>query len=119
MPEVPCGTLSFLSARYSLHLASRPFLSLYIFCILTIVSFQSLIARSQGKSWFLREQKETWHHLVEEAQLRGEVTAQLVAAQQRVAELTPLTKEVDNLRSWVAEARRMLTRARGHSRPCQ
>ena len=33
------------------------------------------------------------------------MTAQLVATQQRVAELTPLTEEVDNLRSWVAEAR--------------
>ena len=35
-----------------------------------------------------------------------EVIAQLVAAQQRVAELTPLTEEVDNLQSWVAEAYR-------------
>ena len=31
--------------------------------------------------------------------------AQLVAALQRVAELTPLAKEADSLRSWVAEAR--------------
>ena len=30
--------------------------------------------------------------------------AQLVAAQQRVAKLTPLVEEVDSLRSWVAEA---------------
>ena len=35
----------------------------------------------------------------------GEVTAQLIAAQQRVVELTPLTEEVASLRSWVAEAR--------------
>ena len=63
---------------------------------MTIISFQSLIARSQGKSRFLREQKETWDHLVEEARLRREVTPQLVAAQQRVAELTPLAEEVDN-----------------------
>ena len=32
------------------------------------------------------------------------MTAQLVATQQRVAELTPLTEEAANLRSWVAEA---------------
>ena len=32
------------------------------------------------------------------------MTTQLVATQQRVVELTPLTKEVANLRSWVAEA---------------
>ena len=36
----------------------------------------------------------------------GKVTAQLVATQQRVAELTPLAEEADNLQSWVAEARR-------------
>ena len=30
--------------------------------------------------------------------------AQLIAAQQRVVELTPLTEEAANLRSWVAEA---------------
>ena len=58
-PEVPCATLSFPLAGYSLDPASHPFLSLYIFCILTIVSFQSLIARSRGKSQFLRELKET------------------------------------------------------------
>ena len=32
--------------------------------------------------------------------------SQLVAAQRRVAELTPLAKEVDSLWSWVVEARR-------------
>ena len=32
------------------------------------------------------------------------MTAQHVAAQQRVVELTPLTEEAANLRSWVAEA---------------
>ena len=58
MPEVPCAMLLFPLAGYSLDPASRPFLSLYIFCILTIVSFQSLITRSQGKSWFVHEQKE-------------------------------------------------------------
>ena len=34
------------------------------------------------------------------------MTAQLVAAQQRVAELTPLTEEVADPQSWVAEDRR-------------
>ena len=34
------------------------------------------------------------------------MTAQLVATQQRVAELTPLTKEATNRQSWVAEAHR-------------
>ena len=32
------------------------------------------------------------------------MTAQLVSTQQRVAELTPITEEADNLRSRVAEA---------------
>ena len=32
------------------------------------------------------------------------MTAQLVAAQQWVAELTPLTEEVNSLRSWAAKA---------------
>ena len=32
--------------------------------------------------------------------------AQLIAAQQRVVELTPLAEEAANLRSWVAKARR-------------
>ena len=39
--------------------ASCPFLPLYTSCILTIVSLQSLIARSRGKSRFLHQQKET------------------------------------------------------------
>ena len=38
--------------------------------------------------------------------LCGEVTAQLVAAQQRVAELTPLAEEAGSLRLWEAEAHR-------------
>ena len=58
-----------------------PYLPLYAFCILTIIFLQSLIARSQGKSQFLRQQKEAWDHLVEEAWLRGEVIAHLVATQ--------------------------------------
>ena len=76
------------------------------FCVLTIIFFLSLITRSQEKSRFLCEQKETWDRLVEEAWLHGEVTAQLVAAQQRVAELTPLIEEADSLRSWVTEDHR-------------
>ena len=54
---------------------SCPLLSLYTFRILTIVSLQSLIARSQGKSQFLHQQKEAWDHLVEEAWLCEEVIA--------------------------------------------
>ena len=36
--------------------------------------------------------------------LHGEVTAQLAATQQKVAEVTPLAKEAGSLQSWVAEA---------------
>ena len=36
--------------------ASCPFLPLYTFRILTIVSLQFLIAHSRGKSWFLHQQ---------------------------------------------------------------
>ncbi|XP_066373836.1 uncharacterized protein [Miscanthus floridulus] len=50
--------------------------------------------------------KGTWDHLVEEAQLHGKAMAQLVAAQQKVAKLTPLAEEVGSLRSQVAEAHR-------------
>ena len=32
------------------------------------------------------------------------MTTQLVATQQRVAELTPIAEDVANLKSWVAEA---------------
>ena len=39
--------------------APCPFLPLYTFCILTIITLPSLIAHSQGKSWFLRQQKKT------------------------------------------------------------
>ena len=34
------------------------------------------------------------------------MSAQLIATQQRVAELTPLAEEVDSLRLWVAKAHR-------------
>jgi len=79
---------------------------LRIFCILTIIFFQSLIAHSWGKSLFLCEQRGTWDRLVEEAWLCGEVTAQLVAAQEKVAELTPLAGVAGSLRSQVTEAHR-------------
>ena len=71
----------FPSGRLLLGPISCPFLPLYTFCTLTIVSLQSLVSHSRGKSQFLRQQKEAWDHLVEEAWLRGEVIAQLVAAQ--------------------------------------
>ena len=74
------------------------------FCVLTIIFFQSLIARSWEKSRFLREQKENWDRLIKEARLCEEVTAQLVVAQQRVAELTPLAEEAASLRLREAEA---------------
>ena len=75
------------------------------FCVLTIIFFQSLIARSREKSRFLREQKESWDRLIEEVRLHGGVSTQLVATQQRVAELTPRAEEADGRRLWVAEAR--------------
>ena len=43
------------SGRVLLGPTSCPYLPLYTFCILTIVSLQSLIARSRGKSRFLRQ----------------------------------------------------------------
>ena len=68
------------------------------FCVLTLIFFQSLIARSREKSRFLCEQKEKWDRLAEEARLHGDMSAQLVVAQQRVAELTPLAEEAAGLR---------------------
>ena len=53
--RMPCMMLSFPLARYLLDPASRPILSLYTFCILTIVSLQFLIAHSQGNSHFLHQ----------------------------------------------------------------
>jgi len=81
------------------------------FCVLTIIFFQSLIVCSREKSWFLREQKENLDRLVEEAWLHGDVTAQLIATQQRVAELTPLAEEADSLRLREAEAHRHVDEA--------
>ena len=52
--------------------------SLFIyFCFLTTVFFQSLIAHSREKSWFLHEHKEDWDRLIDEAWLHKDVTAQL------------------------------------------
>ena len=63
--------------------------------------FQSLIARSREKSRFLHEHKEDWDRLINEAWLHRDVTTQL---RQRVADLTPLVVEANNLRRWAAEA---------------
>ena len=43
------------SGRVLLGPAFCPFLHVYTFCILTIISLQSLIARSRGKSRFLHQ----------------------------------------------------------------
>ena len=75
------------------------------FCVLIFIFFQSLIAHSQEKSWFLHEQKVSWDRLIEEGRLREEVTTQLAATQQRVSELTPLAEEAASLRLQEAEAR--------------
>ena len=45
-----------------------------------------------------------WDRLAKEAQLCGDVSAQLAIAQQRVAELTPLAEEAVGLRQREAEA---------------
>ena len=45
------------------------------FCFLTTIFVQSLIAHSQEKSWFLREHKEDWDHLIDEAWLHRDVAA--------------------------------------------
>ena len=111
MPGVLCMTLSFPPTGYLPDPASCPFLSLYTFCILTIVSLQSLIAHSRGKSLFHYQQKETRDRLVKDARLRREVTAQVIAAQQRVVELTPLTKEANSLWLRVVEAHRHADKA--------
>ena len=80
---------SFPLVMYPLDLPSRFPLSSCIFVFLYFLyrsSFRSLIARSQEKSQFLHEQKVEWDRLTEEARLRGDVGAQLAAAQQREAE---------------------------------
>ena len=87
------------SGRVLLGSTSCPFLPLYTFCILTIISLQSLIAHSREKSRFLYQQKEASDLLIEEAWLCREVIAQLAVAQQRVVELMPLAEEAANLRS--------------------
>ena len=94
MLGAPCPKSSFPLAGYSLDLALHLSSSFFMyFCVLTIIFFQSLIARNREKSRFLSEQKENCDRLVEEARLRGDVTAQLVAAQQRVVEMTSLAEE--------------------------
>jgi len=75
-------------------------------CVLTLIFFQSLIAHSREKSQFVREQKEKWDRLAEEARLHGDVSTQLAVTQQRVAELTPLAKEKASVLLREAKARR-------------
>ena len=60
-------------------------------------SVQSLIAHSQEKSRFLHEQKVEWDHLTEEPRLRGDVGAQLAAAQQREAEARHDVEEIHGM----------------------
>jgi hypothetical protein len=57
------------------------------------------MACSRGKSRFLRQQKDVWDHLAEEVRLWGKLATRLTAAQQRVVELMPTTKEVASLRA--------------------
>ena len=52
----------------------------------SLLPLQVLVARSQNKSQFLREQKAEWDHLSEEAQLRANMAAQLATAQEREAQ---------------------------------
>ena len=66
------------------------------FCFLTTVFFQSLIARSQEKSWFLHEHKEDWDRLIDEAWLHRDVTAQLRQSAQR--DMEDAEKSFDELR---------------------
>ena len=49
----------------------------------SILPLQILVARSQNKSRFLREQKAEWDRLSEEAWLRVDMAAQLAATQER------------------------------------
>ena len=52
------------------------FFFLHLFLFFNHLSFfQSLAARSREKSWFLREHKEEWDRLVDEAWLHRDVTA--------------------------------------------
>ena len=88
------------TSRYLLDLPSCFLLSSCIFVIFVFLcwsSFQSLIARSQEKSWFLCEQKVEWDCLTKEARLRGDVSAQLAAAQQREAEAHRDTEEIPGM----------------------
>ena len=54
-----------------------------------------------------------WDRLTEEARLRGDVSAQLAASQQRVAELTPLAEEAAGLRQREAKVRRDVEEIQG------
>ena len=76
-----CATSSFLLAGYPLNPVLSLFSFFMYFYVLTLIFFQTLIARSREKSRFLQEQKEKWDRLTEEAWLRGDASAQLVVAQ--------------------------------------
>ena len=82
----------------------------FYFHFLTTCLFQSLVAHSREKSWFLREHKEEWDHLIDEARLHRDMTAQL---RQRVAKLTPLAVEADDLRRQEAKSRQHVEDAAG------
>jgi hypothetical protein len=62
--------------------------------------------RSCEKSLFLHRERDVWDRIVEEARLCGELTAQLAATHQRVAELAPAAKKVANLQIREADVRR-------------
>jgi hypothetical protein len=62
--------------------------------------------RSRDKSLFLHRERDIWDRLAKEVWLHWELSVQLAATRQRVAELTPTTGEVSNLRVREADAHR-------------
>ena len=58
---------------------------------------QIIAARSRDKSRFLREQKVEWDRLTEEARLRADMAAQLVAAKEREAEACRDAEEIHGM----------------------
>jgi hypothetical protein len=62
--------------------------------------------RSRDKSLFLHRERDVWDRLAKEVRLHGELSVQLAATRQRVAELTPTTEEVSNIRVREADAHR-------------
>lgn len=86
------------------HICAFIFPLFSFFVSLPRIFLQSLMARSQEKSQFLRQQKDAWNRLTEEAWLCGEQSKQLVAAHQKVAELAPAAEEVAYLQIREADA---------------